>query len=84
MIFNLECDLILLFSCSTKRRIAKAIHSSLTTIILSMSGRAVLNALYPTIGTAKPSAKVGSILTSIGLPSDSAVEKLGHFSDSTP
>lgn len=78
---NCKC---LLFSCSTKRKIANAIHSSLTTTILSINGRAVKNALYPTIGTAKPSAKVGSIVVCTGPLCSSAFEKLGHLSDSTP
>ena len=52
--------------------------------ILSMSGAAVANALYPTIGTASPSANVDSIGVYTGLPAFSAFEKLAQRSDSTP
>lgn len=41
-------------------------------------------ALYPTIGTAKPSASVEDNVTDIGFPALIAFEKLGHLSDSTP
>ena len=42
------------FSISTRRRIARAMNSSLTTTILSIKGAAVANALTPTNGTARP------------------------------
>lgn len=45
------------FSSSTKRKIAKAIHSSLTTIILSSNGLIVANALTPTTATRKSMQK---------------------------
>jgi hypothetical protein len=49
-----------------------------------MSGAAVANALYPTIGTANPSANVDSMGVYTGLPASSALEKLAQRSDSTP
>ena len=72
------------FSVSTNLRIAIAIHSSLTTTNLSIKGLAVTKALYPTIGTAKPSAKVEWMDVKTGFPFSRAKEKLGHRSDSTP
>jgi len=49
-----------------------------------MSGAAVANALYPTIGTANPSANVDSMGVYTGLPASRALEKLAQRSDSTP
>jgi hypothetical protein len=49
-----------------------------------MSGAAVANALYPTKGTANPSANVDSMGVYTGLPASSALEKLAQRSDSTP
>jgi hypothetical protein len=49
-----------------------------------MSGAAVANALYPTIGTANPSANVDSMGVYTGFPASSALEKLAQRTDSTP
>lgn len=54
------------FSFSTSFKIAIAIHSSFTTTNLSINGFAVAKALYPTTGTAKPSANVESIRVYVG------------------
>ena len=72
-----------LFSSSTRRRIARAICSSLTVTVRSTSGLAIWNAFVPTCGMASPSASVGSIAILIGLSASSAAEKLATFSAST-
>ena len=72
------------FSISMSLRMEMAIHSSDTVTILSTRGAAVARALDPTVGTAKPSAKVGAVLVFTGLPAFSASVKLGHNSASTP
>ena len=51
---------------------------------LSISGFTVAKALYPTVGTARPSASVERISTLVGSLFFIAIVILGHFSDSTP
>ena len=72
-----------LFSSSTRRRIARAICSSVTVTARSTSGFAIRNAFEPTWGIASPSASVGCITIFVGLPASSAAEKLATFSAST-
>ena len=72
-----------LFSNSIRRRIARAISSSVTVTTRSTSGRAISNAFVPTCGMASPSASVGCIVIFVGLPAPSAAEKLATFSAST-
>ncbi len=72
-----------LFSNSTRRRIARAICSSVTVTARLTSGFAIRNAFEPTSGMASPSANVGCIAIFVGLPASSAAEKLAAFSAST-
>ena len=74
---------ITLFSNSTRRRIARAISSSVAVTVRSMSGRAIWNAFAPTSGMASPSASVGRMVIFVGFPVSSAAEKLATFSAST-
>ena len=45
---------------------------------------AVAKALHPTVGTVKPSARLGKVGVKTGVPIFMAVAKLGHLSGSTP
>lgn len=62
----------------------KKVHNINVITILSISDRAVAKALNPIKGTAKPSARVGSALTAVGLPSSMDLVNPAHFSDSMP
>lgn len=52
--------------------------------ILSTYFNPVAQELYPTTGTARPSANEGSVSTLTGWPASRARVNPGHFSDSTP
>ena len=73
------------FSCSTSRRSATEMSFSETVTSLSTRGRSTSNERGPTVGTARPSARVGpGMVTFVALPSRIAAAMLGHRSGSTP
>lgn len=63
------------FSISNILNTDKAIYLSRTVITLSTNLRAIWNAFSPTVGTAKPSAKVGVHSALTGFPSCKALVK---------
>mmetsp|Transcript_3394 Transcript_3394/g.8086 ORF Transcript_3394/g.8086 Transcript_3394/m.8086 type:complete len:215 (+) Transcript_3394:420-1064(+) len=72
------------FSCSSRRRIEMATCFSETKTHLSTKCLATSNECGPTVGTARPSARVGVVTAGDGLPALSAAEKLAQVSVSTP
>ena len=61
-----------------------AIQASDTVTILSMSGAPVARAFTPTVGTVRPSARLGEVGVCTALPMLMALVKLAHISGSTP
>mmetsp|Transcript_6540 Transcript_6540/g.20413 ORF Transcript_6540/g.20413 Transcript_6540/m.20413 type:complete len:250 (+) Transcript_6540:377-1126(+) len=72
------------FSCSRRRSTEMAISRSSTRHTSSVYSLATKKALPPTVGTAKPSAKVEVVFAWNGPPADRACVKEAHATGSTP
>mmetsp|Transcript_12516 Transcript_12516/g.39556 ORF Transcript_12516/g.39556 Transcript_12516/m.39556 type:complete len:259 (-) Transcript_12516:673-1449(-) len=73
-----------IFCSSTMRKIARAIQRSDTQRTSSTNSRTSSKALAPTVGTARPSASVGPMRTSVGSPAASAAVMDAQVFGSTP